>query len=104
MYRVEVVVRRRVGGSNSGGSFPVGAVVGGGAEGGDAVGAALPLPVPLLLCFALSHLEKVKYRAALKKLFPGCVTLGEKVAFCLPTAGRRTQFFQLNSHNLEKAF
>ena len=26
---------------------------------------------------------------------PGCVKLGEKVAFCLPSAGRRTQLFQL---------
>ena len=28
-----------------------------------------------------------------KRLFPGCVKLDERVAFCLPTAGRRTQFF-----------
>ena len=28
-----------------------------------------------------------------KRLFPGFVKLGEKVPFCLPTAGRRTQFF-----------
>ena len=27
------------------------------------------------------------------RFFPGCVKLGKKVAFCLPTAGRRTQFF-----------
>ena len=30
-----------------------------------------------------------------KRLFPGFVKLGEKVAFCLPNAGRRTQFFHL---------
>ena len=30
-----------------------------------------------------------------KRTFPGCVKLGEKVAFCLPTAGRRTQFLHL---------
>ena len=35
-----------------------------------------------------------------KRLFPGCVKLGEKVAFCLPTAGRKTQFFTPYSHNL----
>ena len=29
-----------------------------------------------------------------KRLFPGCVKLGEEVAFCLPFAGRKTQFFQ----------
>ena len=34
------------------------------------------------------HLQRIS-----KELFPGCVKLGEKVAFCLPTAGRRTQFF-----------
>ena len=28
-----------------------------------------------------------------KRLFPGFVKLDEKVGFCLPTAGRRTQFF-----------
>ena len=27
-----------------------------------------------------------------KRLFPGCVKSGEKVAFCLPSAGRKTQF------------
>ena len=41
-----------------------------------------------------------------KERFPGCVKLGEKVAFCLPTAGRRTQFFhpifaQPGKHSLE---
>ena len=30
-----------------------------------------------------------------KKRFPGCVKLGEKVAFCLPTAGRKTQLFHI---------
>ena len=28
-----------------------------------------------------------------KRLFPGCVKSGEIVAFCLPTAGRKIQFF-----------
>ena len=41
-----------------------------------------------------------------KERFPGCVKLGEKVAFCLPTAGRKTQFFhplfsQPGKHSLE---
>ena len=41
-----------------------------------------------------------------RRLFPGCVKLGEKVALCLPTAGRRTQFFhpiftQPGKHSLE---
>ena len=41
-----------------------------------------------------------------KERFPGCVKLGEKVAFCLPTAGRRTQFYHLiftqpGKHSLE---
>ena len=35
-----------------------------------------------------------------KRLFPGFVKLGEKVAFCLPTAGRRTHLFTPYSHNL----
>ena len=30
-----------------------------------------------------------------KRWAPGCVKLGEKVVFCLPTAGRRTQLFHL---------
>ena len=30
-----------------------------------------------------------------KRTFPGFVKLGEKVAFWLPTAGRRMQFFHL---------
>ena len=29
-----------------------------------------------------------------KRWSPGCVSLDEKVAFCLPTTGRRTQLFQ----------
>ena len=41
-----------------------------------------------------------------KKRFPGCVNFGEKVAFCLPTAGKRAQFFhpiftQPRKHSLE---
>ena len=41
-----------------------------------------------------------------KRLLPGCVKLGEKVAFCLPTAGTRTLFFhpiftQPGKHSLE---
>ena len=31
----------------------------------------------------------------LKKPFPGCVKLSDLVAFCLPTAGRKTQLFHL---------
>ena len=30
-----------------------------------------------------------------RERFPGCVKLGEKVAFCLPTATKKTQFFNL---------
>ena len=30
-----------------------------------------------------------------KRWAPGCVKLGDKIAFCLPTAGRRTQIFHL---------
>ena len=33
-----------------------------------------------------------------KRLFPGCVKWYEKVVFCLPTAGRRTQFFSPHIH------
>ena len=33
-----------------------------------------------------------KIQGTSKRLFQGFVKLGEKVAFCLPTAGRRTQF------------
>ena len=41
-----------------------------------------------------------------KERFPGCVKLGKKVAFCLPTAGRRSQFYhpmftQPGKHSLE---
>ena len=32
-------------------------------------------------------------QAISKRLFPDCVKLDEKVVLCLPTAGRRTQFF-----------
>ena len=38
-----------------------------------------------------------------KRLFPGCVKSGEKVAFCLPSAGRKTQFSATYSHNLGRA-
>ena len=41
----------------------------------------------------LVHMEWFSIQGTSKRLFPGCVKLGEKVAFCLPTAGRRTQFF-----------
>jgi len=48
----------------------------------------------------------LRIQGTYKKRFPGCVKLGEKVAFCLPTAGRRTQFFhpiftQPGKHSLE---
>ena len=33
-----------------------------------------------------------------KRLFPGFEKLGEKVAFCLPTAGGRTLFFSPHFH------
>ena len=41
-----------------------------------------------------------------KERFPGCVKLDEKVAFCLPTAGRRRNLFHPNfpkpgKHSLE---
>ena len=40
-----------------------------------------------------------------KRLFvPDCVKFGEKVAFCLPTTGRETQFFHPISHNLGRLF
>ena len=39
-----------------------------------------------------------------KWLFPGDVKLDEYVAFCLPTAGRRAQFFTPYSQNLGRAF
>ena len=29
----------------------------------------------------------------IKRLFPGCVKFGEKVVFCLPSAGRNMQIF-----------
>ena len=35
-----------------------------------------------------------------KRFFPGCVKLNEKVALCLPTAGKTAQFFTSYSHNL----
>ena len=41
-----------------------------------------------------------------KERFPSCVKLGEKVVFCLPSEGRKTQFFhplfsQPGKHSLE---
>ena len=41
----------------------------------------------------MSCLLALPVQGTSKRLFPGFVKLGEKVAFCLPTAGRRTQFF-----------
>ena len=38
-------------------------------------------------------MQKVSLQGISKRLFPGCVKLVEKVAFCLPAAGRETQFF-----------
>ena len=32
-----------------------------------------------------------------KRLFPGCVKSGEKVVFCSPSAGRKTQCFHHTS-------
>ena len=37
-------------------------------------------------------------------LFPGCVKLGEKIVFCVPTAGRITQFSYPYSRNLGSSF
>ena len=35
----------------------------------------------------------MRLQAISKRLFPGCVKSGQKVAFCLPSAGRKTQLF-----------
>ena len=43
----------------------------------------------LVECWTLIHIVQ----GTSKRLFPGCVKSGEKVAFCLPTSGRQTQFF-----------
>ena len=40
-----------------------------------------------------SYLLPTRVHDCTKKLFPGCVKLDEKIVFCLPTAGMRTQFF-----------
>ena len=42
------------------------------------------------VCSALCFLRLLQ--GCTKRLFPGFVKLGLKVAFCLPTAGRRAQF------------
>ena len=43
-------------------------------------------------CFG--HKYEGKYvQGCIKRTFPGCVKLGEKVAFYLPTPDRRTHFF-----------
>ena len=52
------------------------------------------------------HLHVLYVQGTSKERFPGCVNLGKKVEFCLPTAGRRTQFFhpilkQPGKHSLE---
>ena len=43
----------------------------------------------------LKDLSLAQLQGISKRWVPGCVKLGEKVAFCLPTAGRRTQLFHL---------
>ena len=49
------------------------------------------------VCFEMSVLNLIAHflqvQGTSKERFPGCVKLGEKYAICLPTAGRRTQFF-----------
>ena len=48
---------------------------------------------------ACCHLQNIPLSSIIgvqgctQRLFPGCVKLDESVLFCLPTAGRRTQFF-----------
>ena len=54
----------------------------------------LPVGVIRQLLREDNHSARRKYEAqeiksCTKITFPGCVTLAEKVAFCLPTAGRR---------------
>ena len=46
-----------------------------------------------VLWMAHGHFITSAGQGTSKERFPGCVKLSEKVAFCLPTAGRRTQFF-----------
>ena len=46
----------------------------------------------------MQTLGKAEGHALNTGLFPGCVKLDEKVVFCLPTAGRRTQFFSPHIH------
>ena len=53
-----------------------------------------------------STIRLVALQGISKERFPGCVKLGEKVAFCSPTAGRRVQFFhplfsQPGKHSVE---
>ena len=61
----------------------------------------LPDCVPILHCLQLSVQIIISkstpnpVQGCTKRLFPGLEKLGEKVAFFLPTAGRRTQFFHL---------
>ena len=51
------------------------------------------------------HLLRVKsLQGCTKRLFQGCVKLGENIAFCLPTVGRRTQFSNPYSYNPGRAF
>ena len=59
---------------------------------------------------ACSWIDEVRFciciQGTSKERFPGCEVLDEKVAFCLPTAGRNMQFFhplftQPGKHSLE---
>ena len=45
-------------------------------------------------CFVGTAVLKLKHVHQIsKRPFPGCVKSGQKVAFCLPSAGRKTQLF-----------
>ena len=56
--------------------------------------------------FNQQGLPDPRLQGACKECFPGCVKLDEKVAFCLPTAGRRRnlshpKFTKPGKHSLE---
>ena len=59
------------------------------------------------VCFEMSVLNLIAHflqvQGTSKERFPGCVKLGEKYAICLPTAGRRTQFFSPHIHTTWEA-
>ena len=54
----------------------------------------LPKPPPQFRSLAIAITNLVPYlQGCTKRWAPGCVKLGEKVAFCFTTTGRRTQLF-----------